>query len=360
MVTRMEEAVQVLKDSQRFTVDASAVEDNALAQRRQRAANEGVAIFGQSMLNVDGLDHRRLRGLVSQVFTPRYIQSLRPSIQQIADTLLDRVQEQGSMELVDDYAFPLPINVISDMLGVPHDHWDVLRDGSRALVDGGIATVERTDKVRAYSAYIAQLIEQKRQQPQDDLISHLVQIEEEGDRLSQSELLSMVGLLILAGHETTSNLISTGILALLDHPEQLAKLKADPSLVPAAVEELLRFTGPVQMPLPRLATEDVELGGQHISRGDILITVLTSANRDESHFTDAEELDLVRRIDRHLAFGYGIHICLGAPLARLEGDIAFTTLLKRLPNLRLNVSREAITWRGALNVRGLTSLPLAF
>src|SRR5258708_620154 len=365
MITRMEETLLVLKDSERFTVNHAVGEDNAMVQRREEAENAGFAIFGQSMLGVDGLDHRRLRGLVSKVFTPRYIQGLRPSIQQIADTLLDQVEGQSSMDLVEAFAFPLPINVISDMLGVPHDSWDVLREGSRALVDEGPISLdekgaaERTRKLRAYNAYIAQLIAEKRRQPQDDLISQLVQIEEEGDRLSEPELVSMIGLLIVAGHETTSNLIGTGMLALFDHPEQLAQLRADLSLVPVAVEELLRFTGPVLAPVPRQATEDVELGGQHISRGDILIPVLTSANRDERYFTDAGELDLARRIDRHLAFGQGIHICLGAPLARLEGDIAFTTLLRRLPNARLAVPREAITWHGALNVRGLTSLPIA-
>jgi cytochrome P450 len=349
MITRMEEALLVLKDSERFPVNSAVF-----------------TMFDQSMLTVDGLDHRRLRGLVSKVFTPRYIQGLRPSIQQIVDTLFDQVEGKSSMDLVEEFAFPLPINVISDMLGVPHDSWDVLRDGSRALLDGGALLLDekeatkRTRKLHAYNTYITQLIAEKRRQPQDDLISQLIQIEEEGDRLSEPELVSMIGLLIIAGHETTSNLIGTGMLALFDHPEQLAKLRADLSLVPSAIEELLRFTGPLLTPAPRLATEDVELGGQHILRGDILIPVLTSANRDERHFTDAVELDLARRIDRHLAFGYGIHMCLGAPLARLEGAIAFTALLQRLPNARLAVPREAITWYGALNVRGLISLPISF
>lgn len=182
----------------------------------------------------------------------------------------------------------------------------------------------------------------------------------EGDRLSETELLSMVSLLIVAGHETTSNLIGSGMLTLLEHPEQLKKLKADLSLVPRAIEELLRFAGPVLTAIPRLATEEVDLGGQHISRGDIVICALTSANCDESRFTHPSELDLMRSIDRHLAFGYGIHTCLGAPLARLEGEIAFTTLLQRVPGLRLNTSRETLSWHGALNVRGLTGLPVAF
>lgn len=364
MITRMQEALLVLKDSQRFTLDYAAVEDNTLVQRME--SSQGFALLGRSMLNVDGLSHRRLRGLVSRVFTPAYIEGLRPGIEQIANRLLDQVAREGHMDLVEDYAYPLPINVISDMLGVPHNHWDLVREGSRAIVAGGPITLEdrnaevREQKIDAFGNYIVQLVAEKRHHPQSDLISQLVQIEEEGDRLSEPELLSMVGLLIVAGHETTSNLIGSGMLALLDHPDQLARLKADLSLVPRAIEELLRFTGPVLTSLPRLATEEVTLGGQHISQGDIVIVALTSANRDEVHFTHAAELDLLRSIDRHLAFGYGIHTCLGTPLARLEGEIAFATLLRRMPDLRLNASHEALTWHGALNVRGLTSLPVAF
>ena len=366
MVTRMEEALQVLKDSESFAIGRA--EGNAQPQRKEETAQTASAplTISNSMLNMDGLDHKRLRGLVSKVFTPKYIQNLRPNIQQIADTLIDRVEPQGSMELVEDFAFLLPINVISNMLGVPHDNWDVLREGSRVMVssvhdeqDAQVVS-ERKKKMAAYNKYIRQLIAEKRRQPQDDLISQLVQIEDAGDRLSEPELLAMVSLLIVAGHETTSNLIGTGMLTLFNHPEYLAKLKANLSLVPTAVEELLRFTGPVLATLPRRATRDVEIGGQHIAQGDLVISLLTSANHDESHFTNADDLDLARKIDRHLAFGYGIHICLGAPLARLEGDIAFTTLLRRLPNLRMNAPRESITWYGGFNVRGLTSLPVAF
>jgi cytochrome P450 len=364
IITRMPEALLVLKDSQRFTLDYTAVEDNTLAQRME--ASQGFALLGNSMLNVDGLSHRRLRGLVSRVFTPRYIESLRPAIEQIANRLLDQVIEAGHMDLVEDYAYPLPINVISDMLGIPYDHWDLAREGSRAIVAGGPITLDdrnvdvRAQKIDAFGNYIVQLIAEKRHHPQQDLISQLVWIEEEGDRLSEPELLSMVGVLIVAGHETTANLIGSGMLALFDHEKQLARLRANLSLVPLAIEELLRFTGPVLTALPRLATEEADLGGQHIARGDVVIVALTSANRDENSFTHAAELDLLRSSDRHLAFGYGIHTCLGAPLARLEGEIAFTALLRRLPDLRLNVPREAITWHGALNVRGLTSLPVAF
>jgi cytochrome P450 len=356
MVTRMEEAVQVLKDK-RFTVDRSAVFGDPY---RQQAAN-GPGFLGNSMISVDEPDHRRLRGLVSKAFTPKYIASLRPGIQQIADELLNNVEDQGSMDLVNDFGYPLPINVISDMLGVPRENREHIREWSRTMIGGdGSRREERRGNMWAFSNYIAQLVAQKRKHPQNDLISQLIQQEEEGDHLSEPELLSMVGLLIFAGHETTSNLISIGTLMLLDHPDQLEKLKADLSLVPSAVEELLRYNGPVLIPAPRFAAEDVELGGQRIGKGDLVLTVLASANRDESQFTQPDELDIARSLNRHLAFGQGIHVCLGAPLARLEADIAFTTLLRRMPNLRLNVPRETINWRGNFTLRGLVSLPVAF
>lgn len=364
LVTRMDEAVQVLKDK-RFTIDRTRFpNDNFFPQAPQETPSDRIRLFGRSMISVDEPDHKRLRGLVSKAFTPRYIEGLRPHVQAIADELLDRVQDQGSMDLVHDYAYPLPINVISDMLGVPSEmraqmqQWSA--DLANSLPGAGSNREDSFRHIREFAAYVEQLVAEKRQRPQDDLISQLIRMEQEGDHLNEDELLSTVGLLIFAGHETTSNLIGIGVLTLLDHPGQLEKLKADPRLVPSAVEEFLRFNGPVLVPAPRFALEDVEIGGQVVHRGDIIITVLASANHDESQFTDPESLDIVRSLNRHIAFGQGIHVCLGAPLARLEGDIAFTTLLKRMPNLRLNVPRATITWRGGLNLRGLTSLPVAF
>jgi cytochrome P450 len=315
------------------------------------------------MVSVDEPDHRRLRLLVSKAFTPRYIESLRPHIQQIADNLLDRVQDQGQMDLVADYAFLLPINVIAEMLGIPESDWVQIGTWSEAIANG--VGLGRRDPgvdahIRAFGQYAARLVADKRQHPGEDLTSQLVAIEEGGDRLNETELLSMITMLIFAGHETTSNLIGSGTLMLLDHPKQLEKLKADLSLVPAAVEELLRFNGPATTSGPRRATEDIELGGQLIKRGDVVFPFLLSANHDEIQFTDPEELDIARDIQRHLAFGQGIHVCLGAPLARMEGDIALTTLLRRMSNLRLSVPRESVTWRASGNLRGLTALPVAF
>ncbi len=366
LVTRIEEAVHILKDHAHFTVDPRTVGVKDLFRQQIADTAEDTSAFfstRSSMVSVDEPDHRRLRGLVSKAFTPRYMEGLRPRVQQIADELLDRVQDQGHMDLVEDYAFPLPINVISEMLGIPQADRAQIRVWSESLATG-MGPLRRDERdiarMRAFAAYAEQLVTEKRRHPGHDLISQLITIEEEGDRLSKAELLSMITLLIFAGHETTSNLIGIGTLTLLDHPDQLEKLKADLRLVPAAVEELLRFNGPVTMPVPRFAREETELAGQHIKRGDMFIIALISANRDEVQFTNPDEMDIARTLNRHIAFGQGIHICLGAPLARLEGDIAFTTLLKRMPNLRLSVPREGITWRVSSNLRGVTALPVAF
>jgi len=203
-------------------------------------------------------------------------------------------------------------------------------------------------------------VAEKRRHPGDDLLSQLVRMEAAGDHLDEHELRAMVGLLIFAGHETTANLISIGFLTLFDHPDALARLQADPDLIPGAIDELLRFNGPVLTPAPRFARDDLEVGGQQIRRGDLVLVSLGSANHDEAAFTDPDALDIARALNRHIAFGQGAHFCLGAPLARLEGDIAFRTLLRRMPALRLNAPREHIQWRGTVNLRGLTALPVAF
>ncbi|MED4184317.1 cytochrome P450 [Priestia megaterium] len=364
MVTRMEEAMQVLKDHTQFTVDGSSMANNSsIWQNNADPSAPPTFLTAKSLVSVDEPDHRRLRRLVSKAFTPKYMESLRPRVQEIADELLDQVQQRGEMDLVKDYAYPLPINVISDMLGVPQADRTKIRGWSEAIAHGlGLGRKDPgvAEQIRAFGEYIVQLVAEKRQHPAGDLISQLIAIEEEGDRLDEAELISMISLLIFAGHETTPNLIATGTLMLLDHPEQLKKLKANLNLVPAAVEELLRFNGPSTMAGPRFATEDIELAGQQIKKGDMVIPVLKSANRDELQFTDPEELNITRTIKRHLAFGQGIHMCLGAPLARVEGDIAFSTLLRRMPNLRISVPREDINWHFMLSSQGLTSLPVTF
>ncbi len=364
MITRLEEAVQVLKNKV-FTVDPTTISYTADQQFDQQLPPR-VGVLGglltHSMIAVDEPDHRRLRSLVSKAFTPKYIQSLRPSIQKIADNLLDRVQDQGHMNLVNEYAFPLPINVTSNMLGVPSEGRGLIREWSKLFSGAEAARQDSAHLMitQTFSEYLLKIIAEKRAHPQDDLISQLVQIEEAGDRLGENELVSMIALLVFAGHETTSNLIGNGMLMLFDAPAQLQRLKADLSLVPIAVEEFLRYNGPVLAPAPRYASEDVILGDQQIHKGDMVLTMLASANRDETHFTQPEELDIARSLNHHVAFGQGIHVCLGAPLARMEGDIAFTTVLRRFPDIRLAVARDAVTWKGAFILRGLSSLPVAF
>lgn len=367
VVTHMEEAMQVLKNHKNFTVDPSSINNERHFRESMGSADTSSApqtfFTGKSMLFVDEPDHRRLRKLVSKAFTPRYMESLRPRVQEIADELLDQVEENGEMDLVKDYAYPLPINVISEMLGVPQADRAKLQSWSSAISNGlgyGRQDPEAIANMQAFGEYTAQLVRDKRKQPGDDLISQLIEIEEEGDRLSEDELVSMITLLIFAGHETTSNLIATGTMMLLDNPEQLDQLKGDLSLIPGAVEELLRFNGPSTSTGPRFATEDIELGGQQIKKGEMILVMVKAANRDENKFTDPEDLEIMRKVDRHLAFGQGIHMCLGAPLARIEGDIAFTTLLKRMPKLRLGIPREDVTWHFALSSQGLGSLKLAF
>ncbi|WP_017688532.1 cytochrome P450 [Paenibacillus sp. PAMC 26794] len=367
IVTRMDVAMEVLKDHSRFTVEMNSIDSGNDIRKNlsgELGSSEPQTFFtGKSMLFVDEPDHRRLRSLVSKAFTPRYIESLRPRVQEIADELIDQFEVEGEMDLVKDYAYPFPINVISEMLGIPQEDRPQIHVWSEAIAKGlGFGKQDPTvaQHLRSFAEYTAQLVANKRVEPSDDLISQLIAIEEEGDRLNEDELISMITLLIFAGHETTSNLIATGSYLLLTHPEQLEQLKQDLNLVPSAVEELLRYNGPATSSGPRYATEDTELDGQSIQKGDVVIPLLKSANRDEQQFTDPEELDIARKIKRHLAFGHGIHMCLGAPLARVEGDVAFTTLLRRLPDLQLSIPQEEIHWHSALSSQGLASLPVKF
>jgi cytochrome P450 len=320
--------------------------------------------LSQNMLDTDPPDHERLRALVSKAFTPRLIERLRPRVQAISDGLLDAVQDRGEMDLIDDYAFPLPITVIAELLGVPAEDRNNFREWSDAAVSGN-ASQEYMEQIliphmQAFTDYLRALFEEKRSNPKDDLVSALVRAEEAGDRLSEDELLGMVFLLLVAGHETTVNLIGNGVLALLQHPDQLRKLKEDPSLIKPAVEELLRYDGPVETSTERFAREDVEIGDQVIPRGEMVLVVLAAADHDPERFSDPDELDITRTDNRHLAFGKGIHHCLGAPLARMEGQIAISTLLRRMPNLRLEGSPESLSWRPGMILRGLRGLPVAF
>ncbi len=355
VLTTYEDALWLLKDP-RFTKDSRKIYSQEEAERPAQAV---MADHMRNMLMTDPPDHTRLRSLVSKAFTPRMIEQLRPRIQQIADELLDAVQDQGQMDLIPAFAYPLPITVISEMLGIPVAYRQQFRVWTQALVNAE-AQEERALALQQFLEYIKHLLDEKRAHPAADLVTGLVQVEENGDQLRENELISMIFLLIVAGHETTVNLIGNGTLALLQHPDQWQQIQRDPSLLPSAVEELLRYTAPVSLSDERWATEDIPLHGKLIRKGDMVVAALISANADPQHFSASDELDITRQENHHLAFGKGIHFCLGAPLARLEGQIAFGTLARRMPNLRLAGDPTQLTWNNNPMLRGLKSLPVLF
>jgi cytochrome P450 len=345
-ITRYEDADAVLRDSQRFALDYRMAFDPGVLESmpdRPQVMN----MVNNHLLTREGEDHRRLRSLVSKAFTPARIAGLRPRIQQIADDLIDPMESQGKMDLVESYAFPLPITVIAELLGIPAEDRGKFRGWSNNFVDGAFQedSTRFFESAMGFVGYLAEAFEKRRQEPGDDLISALLQAEEEGDRLSTEELFSMVVLLIIAGHETTVSLIGNAVVSLLNHPDVLERVKANPAEMPEAVEEVLRLESPVDRSVTRWVTQDTEIGGKQLRRGDMIIAVLGSANRDEGHFDHAAEMNLDRVDKNHLAFGKGVHYCLGAPLARLEGDIALNTLFRRLPGLKLAVPKEKLPFR---------------
>ena len=361
LVTRYEDAMGVLKDD-RFAKDPRSAQDPD-----QRAQAQWVPAvlkpLEHNMLDVDDPDHGRLRTLVSKAFTPRLIERVRGRVETICQELLGAMERKGRAELVRDYALPLPATVIAELLGVPaRDHRKFHRWSNRIVsISSGRDVWRALPAAIAFVRYLRKMSERRRASPEDDLISALVQAEEEGDKLSQDELLAMSFLLLVAGHETTVNLIASGTLALLENPEQLEELKADPQLIKSAVEELLRYTSPVEIATERYARQDLEVSGTPIPRGELVLAVLGSANRDEQHFDEPDALHLRRDPNRHLAFGRGgAHHCLGAPLARMEGQIAITALLQRFSDLRLAADPESLRWNRGFFLRGLQKLPIKY
>ena len=319
------------------------------------------------MLQQDPPDHARLRGLVVKAFTARRVEDMRQRIQQVVDETLDAIEGKGRMDLIEDFAFRLPVTIICDMLGIPADHREVFynssRDGGRLLdpVPLSKAEIEQGNASNAMAQmYFQQLFELRRKSPGDDLTTQLVQAEEDGSKLSNEELTANIILLFGAGHETTVNLIGNGLLALHRNPDQLALLKANPALITNAIEEFLRYDSSVQL-TGRVALEDVEdLGGKKIPKGESVLCLLGSANRDPAVYPDRpERLDITRPNVRPLSFGGGIHFCLGAQLARIEAEIAISTLLRRLPELRLD-DAENPQWRPTFVLRGLKTMPASW
>ncbi len=360
LVTRYDDVTQLLKDP-RFAKSRY----NAMTPEQLKKQPWMPAMFRsieRNMLDLDPPDHTRLRDLVHKAFTPRLIEQMRARVQSLADELLDKVAKKGEMDLIRDYALPLPITIITEILGVPTRDQDKFYKWSKVIVasdqfKGGLRVIPA---VFMFMRYVRGFFKARRADPKDDLGSALVAAEQAGDKLSEDELVAMVLILLIAGYETTVNLIGSGVLELLRHQGELERLRAEPTLIKTAVEELLRFTAPVFLSTERYAREDVTLHGVTIPRGHIAFGVIGSANRDESVFKDPDRLDIGRDPNKHLAFGLGVHYCLGAPLARLEAQIAIDTLLRRMPRLRLRSAPASLKWRPSLILRGLEALPVLF
>ncbi len=368
LITRYEEAEKVLRDP-RFVKDPrhaftpEQLQQQFPALATQKPGHEQAFAFDRNMLGTDPPDHTRLRSLVNLSFTPRFIEQWRERIQTITNDLLDAVQDKGEMDLVDDLAFPLPIIVITEMLGIPPEDRLKFRAWSNSVIEASGNPEEfrkQREKLREFQEYLRFLSNEKRNHLSDDLLSLLIRTEEAGDKLSEGELISMVFLLLVAGHETTVNLISNGALALMTHPEQMQALREHPGMLKPAIEEFLRFHGPLMTATQRWANEDVELAGKLIRKSDYVVVILASANHDPAAFHNPDDLDITRSSNPHLAFGKGIHYCLGAPLARLEGQVAIGTLLQRMPHLQLAVDPKELVWRPGALIMGLRALPVTF
>ena len=312
------------------------------------------------MLNKDDADHARLRGLVHQAFRPNLIERLRERVQGICDELLDKLEAARNFDLVREFALPLPLTVMAEMLGIPAAERGRLHARSQTSLSPSTIpeVLLAVPDQRLLTRQIRGLIRKRRREPRDDLITALAQAEAEGAKLSEEELVAAIFFLLIAGYETTIGLIGVGAAALMQNPSERERFNRIPSLPESAIEELLRYTSPLDLATQRFAREDMTIGSVKISRGDALFAVLGSANRDESQFTDPDTLNLTRAPNRHVALGQGVHFCLGAPLARLEGQIALTTLFRRFPDLRLARPPESLRWRKSLFMRGLEALPV--
>ncbi|MEM7536986.1 MAG: cytochrome P450 [Chloroflexota bacterium] len=373
-ITRYDDVAEVLRDHQRFVKSLRTT--MTAGELAQLAADSPVLdpvmeLMNNHMLNLDVPNHTRLRSLVNKAFTARVVSQMQGRIQRFADQLIDKVQARKQMDLVEQYAYPLPINMIADLIGVPPKDRHKFRLWSSGLVSPSSTAnrnpkkYERTKRIiEDFTDYLQRLFDEHRllmeqgAQPDDDLITQLLQAEEDGDKLSESELFSMMILLIVAGYDTTVNLISNGALLLLQHPAQLDLLMREPERFPNTIEEIMRYESPVDRATMRFVATDLEFHGHAMKRGDAVSLVLGSAGRDERQFDNPDVFDITRENVRHLGFGFGIHYCLGAPLARLEGQIALETLFRRLPNLRLDIEIDKLKWRTNPILRGAQRMPV--
>src|SRR2546421_2242779 len=360
LITRYDDVLNVLKD-ERFAKDRR----NAMTPEQLKKLPWMPPMFKpleHNMLDLDSPDHTRLRALVHKAFTPRLIEQMCNQIQALTNELLDRAEPNGGMDLIADFALPLPLTMIGRILGVPAQDNQKFHCWSKTLISAGTNRnlLVLIPSIMSFMGYLKKLIKERRAHPKDDLVTALVQAKDGSDKLSGDEVLAMIFLLLVAGHETTVNLIGSGSLALLEHPDQLEKLRIEPAIIKPAIEELVRFVCPVEMATERYTREEITIAQTPIPRGELVLAVIGSANRDANYFDNPDSLDVTRENNKHLAFGLGAHYCLGAPLSRLEGQIAISTLIRRMPNLRLSIAPDQIRWRGGIILRGLEALPVAF
>ncbi|MFE5493703.1 cytochrome P450 [Streptomyces virginiae] len=365
LVTRYADARQALAD-QRLSKNPAHHAEPAHAKGKTGIPGERKAELMTHLLNIDPPDHTRLRRLVSKAFTPRRVAEFAPRVQALTDHLIDGFAGRGEADLIHEFAFPLPIYAICEMLGVPREDQDDFRDWAGMMIRhgggprGGVAR-----SVKQMRTYLGELIHRKRDDLGDDLISDLIRASDHGDHLTEGEATAMAFILLFAGFETTVNLIGNGVHSLFMNPGQRERLQSslaagESGLLATGVEELLRYDGPVELATWRFATEPLTLGGERVETGDPVLVVLAAADRDPERFADPDTLDLSRADNQHLGYGHGIHYCLGAPLARLEGQTALATLLTRLPDLELSIPPQDLRWRGGLIMRGLRTLPVRF
>jgi cytochrome P450 len=354
LVTRYDDVLAVIKDTERFS--------NVYVTKIPYVPGWMKPYYRQ-LLTVDPPDHERLRALVQKAFTPRLVEGLRGRIETLCDELLAAAAKQETFDLIRHYALPVPLTIISELLGIPTQDRGRFAAWTASLAAGSSGTlfdmITMMPSAWRFLRYFRKLTALRRNAPENDLLSALIRAEEAGDKLNEDELLGMIMLLLIAGYETTVNLIATGTMALLENPQQLESFRNNRAMTESAIEELLRYTTPGDVASPRVAREDVRIGSITIPRGALVLLVLGSANRDASRFHDPDTLDLAREPNKHLAFGMGAHFCAGAPLARMEGSIALTTLFARFPNLRMAVPAQSLRWRRGLAFRALKALPVA-
>lgn len=366
VLTRYDDSVECLKNVKDFSSVGRTLRfmDQIPEDERHRFKALREHYEDGGLINKDPPDHTRLRKLVLKAFSPRLIEKMRRMITELVNELIDKVQDKGQMEMISDFAFPLPAILIAGILGVPPEDRGMFKDWSRKILlftGSGRIDLDFAEKAQdsrvAMSNYFRQLMKERINEPQDDLISALSSARENNDLLTETELVTTCGVLLVAGHETTANLITNGFRALFQYPDQLEELKKNASFLPGAIEEILRYDSPLQS-IPRLVSKDIEFGGKTFKKGDLVTAMIGAANRDPAHFSNPHDLDIHRKDNAHIAFGQSVHFCLGASLARMEVPIAFEALLRRLPNLRLEGKDPK--WRLSMSLRGLESLDIAF